>query len=370
MKSLKTLKSKSKSIYRQPKTLSTTSPLPPPITETTLVNSIKSSQWHFIKHVVPQLTPSLISSTLTNLHQNPSLVQTLLSHLHNHPHCLDLNARCIALCILYRLPSPQPSFHILHPIIDTTTPAIIFNQLSLVHSRLNTKTTIVYDILLTAYCQLKKPNQALECFNLMKENGILPAIDTCNRVLSMGRISEADEMFKKSKKEGLVPDIIMFNALIDGHCANGNIDRAFQLLNEMDNAKILPDEITYNTLMQGYCREGKVEEAQTLLDEMKRRGIKPDHISYNTLISGYSKRGDIKDALKVYDEMLSIGFDPTILTYNALIQGHCKIGEVERAEELFFEMKSKGITPDDNTYLYIIEARKTDDDDLVGNDDK
>jgi hypothetical protein len=33
-------------------------------------------------------------------------------------------------------------------------------------------------------------------------------------------------------------------------------------------------------------------------------------------------------------------------------------------------MKSKGITPDDNTYLYIIEARKTDDDGLVGNDDK
>ncbi|WJX45541.1 hypothetical protein P8452_32414 [Trifolium repens] len=190
MKSLKTMKLKSfnrqpKTFNRQPKTQSTTSPLPPPITETTLLNSIQSSQWHFIKHLAPQLTPSLISSTLTNLHQNPSLVQTLLSHLHKHPHCLDLNARCIALCILYRLPSLEPSFHILHPIIDTTTPTIIFNQLSLARNRLNTKTTIVFDILLTAYCQLKKPNQALECFNLIKQNEILPKIETCNQVLSM-----------------------------------------------------------------------------------------------------------------------------------------------------------------------------------------
>lgn len=50
-------------------------------------------------------------------------------------------------------------------------------------------------------------------------------------------MKEADALFSKIQQEGLLPDIIVFNALIDGHCANGNIDRAFQLLKEMDNMK-------------------------------------------------------------------------------------------------------------------------------------
>nr|GMD45281.1 pentatricopeptide repeat-containing protein At2g15630, mitochondrial [Ipomoea batatas] len=100
----------------------------------------------------------------------------------------------------------------------------------------------------------------------------------------------------------LLFDLIMFNALIDGYCANGNVE--------------------------AYCREGKVEEACKLLDEMKSRGIKPDHISYKTLISGYSRRGDMEDAFRVRDVMLGLGFSPTLHTYNALIQGLCKTKQV------------------------------------------
>jgi pentatricopeptide repeat protein len=64
----------------------------------------------------------------------------------------------------------------------------------------------------------------------------------------------------------------MFNALTDGHSANGNMDRAFALLKEMEQMKVVPDEVTYNILMQGRCMEGKVEEARELLEEMKSRG--------------------------------------------------------------------------------------------------
>ncbi|KHN06169.1 Pentatricopeptide repeat-containing protein, mitochondrial [Glycine soja] len=203
-----------------------------------------------------------------------------------------------------------------------------------------------------AYCELKKPNEALECFYFMKENGFVPNVETCNQMLSLflklNRTQMAWVLYAEVFRINIRSSVYTFNIMIN---------------------RVIPDEITYNTLLQGYCREGKVEEARLLLDEMKRRGIKPDLISYNTLISGYSKRGDMKDAFGVRDEMMTTGFDPTILTYDALIQGLCKNREGEHAEELLKEMVSKGIPPDDSTYLSIIEAMEAVDD-LEENDDK
>ncbi|GKV23728.1 hypothetical protein SLEP1_g33430 [Rubroshorea leprosula] len=140
------------------------------------------------------------------------------------------------------------------------------------------------------------------------------------------RMKEADDLFEKITGKGVSPDIIMFNALIDGHCANG------------------------------HCREVRVKETHKLLDEMKGRGIKPDHISYNTLISGYSRQGDLKDAFRVHDEMLNLGFNPTFLTYNALIQGLFKNQEEDLGEELLQEMVSKGITSDDSIYYALTKG--------------
>lgn len=34
-------------------------------------------------------------------------------------------------------------------------------------------------------------------------------------------MNEADDLFDKILHKGVVPDLVMFNALIDGHCANG-----------------------------------------------------------------------------------------------------------------------------------------------------
>ncbi|KAI9199978.1 hypothetical protein LWI28_000996 [Acer negundo] len=164
-------------------------------------------------------------------------------------------------------------------------------------------------------------------------------------------MKEADQLFEKITAKGISPDLVMYNALIDGHCVNGNIDSAFSLLKKMDEMKILPDEVTYNTKLQGYCREEKIEEACEPLDQIKRKGIKPDHVSYSTLISGY----DMKDAFRVRDEMLSISFNPTLLTYNALIQGLCKNQQGDLAEDLLKEMVIKGITPDNSTYFSLIE---------------
>ena len=47
------------------------------------------------------------------------------------------------------------------------------------------------------------------------------------------------------------------------------------LLKEMKEEGIKPDEVTYNTLMQLYVKRGQLGRALALLKEMKEEGIKP-----------------------------------------------------------------------------------------------
>ncbi|CAH8390971.1 unnamed protein product [Eruca vesicaria subsp. sativa] len=577
------------------------------ISPDTLLDSIRSSQWHFVEHFACKLTPSLISTTLLNLVKTPALALDFVNRI--DPRSLELPTQCLAIALVSKLSSHKPALQLLNQVVTSNKTKIrdVFNELVLARDRVQTKSTILLDLLVRSCCQLKMVDEAIECFYLMKEIGFDPKIETCNAILSLlsrlnltekawvlyadmyrmetiksniytyniminvlckegklkkakemlgmmecfgvkpnivtyntlvqgyssrGRVEGArmviremkskgfkpdlqtynpilswmccegggresdvlremkevglvpdsvsynilirgcsnrgdletafayrDEMMKKGfeatfytyntlihglfmenkveaaemlvkeiREKGVValdavtynilingycqhgdakkafalhdemitdgieptqftytsliyvlcrrrrmreadelfenvvvgkrmkPDRVMYNALMDGHCSTGNMDRAFSLLKEMDKMRIDPDDVTYNCLMRGLCGEGKFEEAREIMGEMKRRGIKPDHISYNTLISGYSKKGDTKQAFMVRDEMLSLGFNPTLLTYNALLKGLSKNQDGRLAEELLLEMKSEGITPNDSSYCSVLEA--------------
>lgn len=188
--------------------------IPTTLTESTLLHSIESSQWHFIEQVAPHLTPSLLSSTLTTLRRNPQLVLHLLSHLHNHPLSL-------VVCVLYRLPSPKPSINLLQRLIlsSTATNRTIFNELALARDRVDVKTTLIFDLLVRAYCELKKPNEALECFYFMKENGFVPNVETCNQMLSLflklNRTQMAWVLYAEVFRINIRSSVYTFNIMIN-----------------------------------------------------------------------------------------------------------------------------------------------------------
>lgn len=195
--------------------------IPTTLTESTLLHSIESSQWHFIEQVAPHLTPSLLSSTLTTLRHNPQLVLHLLSHLQNHPHSLDLATSSLAICVLYRLPSPKPSINLIQRLIlsPTCTNRTIFDELALARDRVDAKTTLIFDLLVRAYCELKKPNEALECFYLIKEKGFVPNIETCNQMLSLflklNRTQMAWVLYAEVFRINIRSSVYTFNIMIN-----------------------------------------------------------------------------------------------------------------------------------------------------------
>ena len=77
---------------------------------------------------------------------------------------------------------------------------------------------IMKNIVISACEKGKQPERALEIFDMMQQQGIVPNVITYNALISAfekGKQPErALEIFDQMQQQGIVPDIITYNALI------------------------------------------------------------------------------------------------------------------------------------------------------------
>uniref|UniRef100_A0A2P2JI14 Pentatricopeptide repeat-containing protein n=1 Tax=Rhizophora mucronata TaxID=61149 RepID=A0A2P2JI14_RHIMU len=122
-------------------------------------------------------------------------------------------------------------------------------------------------------------------------------------------------------KRGIVPNITTYNALINGLCKAGNLERAQRLFNKLHLKGLTPNVVTYNILIDGYCKSGNTREALDLRDEMLKEGICPSIVTYSSLIYGFHKKGDSKISMKLLDEMKELYADQNVGKFSKLIEG-------------------------------------------------
>merc|ERR1711920_888232 len=93
--------------------------------------------------------------------------------------------------------------------------------------------------------------------------------------------------------QGLLPNVITYNALISA-CEKGALpQRALQFLETMLHQGLLPNVITYNALISA-CEKGKLpQRALELLETMLHEGLLPDVITYDALIQCFAATGHI-----------------------------------------------------------------------------
>ncbi|XP_057418649.1 pentatricopeptide repeat-containing protein At2g15630, mitochondrial-like [Lotus japonicus] len=277
--------------------------LPPPITNSTLLQAIDSSHRHFIEHFSLHLTPSILPLVLASF---------------------NLTARCLAFFTLYLLSHPERSVHrLLHPLILTGAAnlELILEELARALERLNVNTTSVFDALIT---EMKDDGVVLDAYNNNSFNFVMKE--------DIGKaIAYKDEMINR----GIEPSLVTYNLLIDALFEVGSTWEGKEMIEEMQETGLKPDVYTYNTLMSGHfkCRDQNFR----LYDEMVEKRIQPTVLTYNTMML-VIRRGDMNEAFRVCDEMLKMGFDPTITSYDGLIMDLCFKNEFEHAEELLKEM--------------------------------
>ncbi|KVI06902.1 Pentatricopeptide repeat-containing protein [Cynara cardunculus var. scolymus] len=330
--------------------------------------SLISSISKFIPHLTPVIIHSVVSSQ--TLKSNPQILLNFfkISQLH-------------APSFSNGSPATLPSFFVVLQTLfahnkwaDAKTLLLNFIGADTRHRLLRTilhpsrdiprLSKALYDTAIGAYIQMGYPHLAMIVFRRMKRLRIPPKLITCNTLLnslvkhsSSRSILYSREVINDAIRLGVVPNVNMFNIMINGYCLENKFGDARDLMNKMREFNCLPDNVTYNTLLNALCKKGRLKDVRELLLEMKNQGLFPNRNTYNTLVHMYcQRRGSLLEATHIFDLMTQNNFLPDVWTYNTLISGLCNEGKIEEAIRVSNEMEKLKLLPDVITYNTLIDG--------------
>ncbi|CAA7053935.1 unnamed protein product [Microthlaspi erraticum] len=130
------------------------------------------------------------------------------------------------------------------------------------------------------------------------------------------------------EKKGIRPDVVHLHSLISCLCNYGRWEDAAGLLSDMIEKKINPDVVTFNALIDGFVKEGKLLEAENSKDCL------PNVVTYTTLINGFCKSKRVEDGMELFREMSQRGLVGNTVTYTLLSKGFSKL-EIVRVPNKF-----------------------------------
>lgn len=172
----------------------------------------------------------------------------------------------------------------------------------------------------------------------------LSQIAGADPAVSESSVKDADEIFKKMKETGLIPNAV---AMLDGLCKDGLVQEAMKLFGLMREKGSIPEVVVYTAVVEGFCKAEKFDDAKRVFRKMQKNGILPNAFSYTVLIQGLCKGRILEDSVEFCKEMLDAGHSPNAATFTGLIEGFCTEKGVEEAECLIKGLQERGFALDE-----------------------
>jgi pentatricopeptide repeat domain-containing protein 1 len=163
---------------------------------------------------------------------------------------------------------------------------------------------------------------------------------------SGGQWQRAAELLGRMKQEGVAPNVICYNAVLDTHAKSGQWERALGLLQDMMDDGLEPTITSFSVTIGACGRSGQSERAVDLLDVIEQHALQPNLICYNTAIDACAKVGKWQEALQLLHRMKEAAVWPDVISMNGTIDACARAGEWATAEALLRNMRSWGVAPD------------------------
>ncbi|ERN14103.1 hypothetical protein AMTRI_Chr01g133900 [Amborella trichopoda] len=224
---------------------------------------------------------------------------------------------------------------------------------------------VTFNLLLQAYCDIRKPETALETYRTMLNSSPFSPSPTTYRILTKGlvdtdRLSRALELLPEMREKGIGADSIVYNNLMLGCVKAGELEKAIEIFGELKQNLKVYDGIVHGTLMKGYFSKGMDKEAMECYESLFNLGFKMNAISYNSVLDALAKNAKFDEAEGLFDRMLNEHDPPRRVTvnlgsFNVMVDGFCSQGKFQEAIDVFRKMSEKMCSPDTLSYNNLIE---------------
>ncbi|PIA59353.1 hypothetical protein AQUCO_00400323v1 [Aquilegia coerulea] len=213
------------------------------------------------------------------------------------------------------------------------------------------KDVVSWNSMITAFAQADYSEEALELFQRMQAESMMPndvtmvsVISACTKKLNL-KLGRWVHSF--IEKNDIRMNLILSNAMLDMYTKCGSLEEAKKLFDKMPEK----DVVSLTTMLVGYAQSGEFDTAQQFFNSMPSQDI----TAWNSLISAYEQSGRSKEALALFHELqLSKNVKPDQVTLKqglkvnchlttSLIDMYAKCGDLEKALEVFRSSEQKDV---------------------------
>ncbi|MCH85143.1 pentatricopeptide repeat-containing protein, partial [Trifolium medium] len=158
-----------------------------------------------------------------------------------------------------------------------------------------------YNALINAMCCVGNFTKARHLLQQMELPGYGVKISGGCRKAVRRRLYEANHIFRVMVFKGIVPDVVTYNALIDGCCKTYRVGRALkavvflrdmQRLNRDGGSEIVGGCGSYTLIIHALCEVGRVVDAWNFLVELVDRRSVPREYTYKLVCDGLRLKGE------------------------------------------------------------------------------
>ncbi|KAK7346893.1 hypothetical protein VNO80_21417 [Phaseolus coccineus] len=201
----------------------------------------------------------------------------------------------------------------------------------------------VYTKLLAVLGKAGRPKEALQIFNLMRENiHIYPDIAAYHSIaVTLGQAGLLKEllnivecmrqkpkafMHRKNWDPVLEPDLVIYNAVLNACVPSKQWKGVSWVFKQLRKSGLKPNGATYGLAMEVMLESGNYDLVHEFFGKMKRSGEVPKALTYKVLVRTFWKEGKVEEAVKAIRDMERRGVIGTAGVYYELACCLCNCG--------------------------------------------
>ena len=282
----------------------------------------------------------------------------------------------------------ETNIYVAITLIDMYAKCGMLSEAKDVFDEMHVRNVVSWNALLSGYVTHGLFQEALECYNKIKLEAVVP--DTCTFLCFLkaccqyGDIVKSREMHTSIIKGGLDGELYLASAMVDSYAKCHSLEEARDVFERSKER----DVVLWNTMIVGYAELGFNEDVLQCVEKMERESISRSSITYvaalracgslrsiifgrklhsavvkqgfwgdshvgTALITMYAKCGLLVEAQRVFEGLNKVD----IVAWTTLIASYVDHGYDEQALTHFASMeKSVGVDPDAVAYYYCLKA--------------
>lgn len=226
-----------------------------------------------------------------------------------------------------------------------------------------------YSVLIRSLCQRRDYSKAEELFDELSKKEILLSNRGCTPIVaaykpifeylcSNGRTKKADEVFRQLMKRG-TQDPPSYKTLIMGHCREGTFEAGYELLVLMLRRDFVPDVEIYDSLIDGLLEKGKPLLAQQTLEKMRKSCHLPKTSTFHSILAALLEKHCAGESANFVILMLEGNIRQNITLYTHLIRLLFSRGLRDKAFEIVGMLHDNGYSIKiDEVVDFLCQSRK------------